>query len=139
MIAVVGVSEGVGADTAADMPSLAMPQVTGCYFEQASARGVGVMCLEWNGEPRAKQTRTWRMPGSITITGPAPVRFGIQVLRRDVDGYAVRLVWNDAQLAWQGLSRRQLVESSLSGLLTTLGTSLEYLLDQPIESVAREG
>jgi hypothetical protein len=37
------------------------------------------------------------------------------------------------QLGWARLSRPELLESSLRTLLQAVGTSLDYLLDQPVQ------
>jgi hypothetical protein len=89
------------------------------------------MNLDWRETGTGQQPYTWTLPRGTLIMGPAPFRFGIHISRRDVDSYAVRMVWDEVQLGWAQLTRREVLDSSLCMVLSALGTNLEYLLDQP--------
>jgi hypothetical protein len=93
------------------------------------------MCLRW-AAPLQEGRHVWRLPEGLSLTGPAPGRFGISIQRVCRDTYAVRLLWDRSCLFWHSLSRRDLIECDLGLLLTALGTDLWYLLDQPIEEQA---
>ena len=94
------------------------------------------MSLDWHWSGNGLGQRVWRLPNAIAVTGPAPERFGICIFRAASDSYLVRMVWNDMQFGWPRLTRRELLESSLTILLKALGTSLEYLLDQPVQELS---
>ncbi len=46
----------------------------------------------------------------------------------------MRVLWNQTCLSWAGLTRAQLLTSSLAPLLAAMGTDLWHLLDQPVEA-----
>jgi hypothetical protein len=46
-------------------------------------------------------------------------------------------LWNDSRFQWYSLTRAQLLETSLPQLLTAMGTDLQYLLQQPVDSVSQ--
>ncbi len=113
--------------------TLPAPRVVRCYFDDAFAPPMPVMCLHWedgDGE------RTWELPEGVRVAGPAPQHFGITVRRRGPDSYAVRLLWDGTGLHWQALSRGQLLGSDLAPLLEAMGTDLWYLLDQPAKGLS---
>jgi len=112
--------------------ALPVPEVLRCYFDEAFEPHLPAMCLRW-GEPESLPGLVWQLPEGVSLTGPAPRRFGISVQRLADDSYAVRLLWDHTCLIWLDLTRRQLAESALAPLLAALGTDLWYLLDQPIE------
>jgi hypothetical protein len=107
---------------------LPKPQVLACQFEDGCSP-LGVILLDW-GEP-APGARPWLLPQGLVLTGATPERFGITVLRLAPDSYRVDLLWDRTRLAWAGVSRAELLASSLGEILRAVGTSLEYLLDQP--------
>lgn len=113
--------------------ALPVPEVLRCYFEDAFEPHLPAMCLRW-GEPEKSPERVWQLPEGVSLSGPAPRRFGISVQRLADDAYAVRLLWDCTCLIWLALTRRQLAESALAPLLAALGTDLWYLLDQPINT-----
>src|SRR5262245_7754867 len=90
-----------------------------------------VMQLRWADHGPASE-RLWELPEGLSILGTPPRRFGLQLRRHGQDSYAVRLVWEQAQLSWPALSRIQLLGSSLAPLLTALGLDLWSMLEQPI-------
>jgi hypothetical protein len=47
----------------------------------------------------------------------------------------VRVLWNHLCLMWDDLSRVQIMSSSIAIILSSLGTDLWYLLNQPIEGM----
>ncbi len=114
------------------MATLPKPEIVGCHYEDVFQPRLAAMFLDWKGEAAAKQHRPWHLPEGLTVTGPAPVRFGIYVQRYDLDRYTVRLVWNRTHLAWGALTGPQLLDSCLPALLAAMGTDFQYLLDQPI-------
>ena len=77
--------------------------------------------------------RTWYLPDSVNLKGPAPNRFGITINRYARDTYRVRVLWNRLCLTWDELSRVQIMTSLLAPILNALGTDLWYLLNQPVE------
>jgi hypothetical protein len=111
---------------------LSEPQIISCDHEDIFQPQSSVMMIDWRDDPRAARPRVWDLPGGIMVCSPAPVRFGLFIQRRDVDHYAVRLIWNHMSLSWQGLERRQLQDCCLHSLLAAIGTDLEYLLEQPV-------
>jgi hypothetical protein len=92
------------------------------------------MNLRWSAEGQELAERLWYLPKSVCLVGPAPTRFGITVRRRQADGYAVQVLWDETHLSWTNLNRVELVSSALAPLLRVLGTDLWYLLDQPVEA-----
>ena len=113
--------------------TLPAPRVVRCYFDDAFAPPLPVMCLDWADEAGG---RTWELPEGVNVAGPAPQHFGITVRRRGPDTYAVRLLWDATGFHWPALSRAQLLGSDLAPLLDAMGTDLWYLLDQPPQHVA---
>jgi hypothetical protein len=112
------------------------PRVTGFCYDEVFLPRVASMNLDWPDQQLSLEQITWNLPRGINILGPAPSRFGIQIVRLDTDSYTVRLVWNEMQCGWPCLTRAELLQSSLLVLLKVLGTNLEYLLDQPVQETA---
>jgi hypothetical protein len=112
--------------------SMAEPEIVSCQFDDSFQPHLLVMDLDWGQLSLGREQQLWELPGGLHVRGPAPIRFGIDVVRRGADSYSVRLLWNQNCLGWNGLRRPQLLDSSLTELLATLGTDLHYLLDQPI-------
>jgi hypothetical protein len=110
---------------------LAEPRITGCSFAGVFFPRLAALHLEWRQLRQGQEDCTWILPRGLRIAGQAPVLFGIRICRTADDDYQVRMVWNEMQFGWSGLSRREILESSLSMVLAALGTNLEYLLDQP--------
>lgn len=113
---------------------LPVPEVPRCYFDDAFEPPLPAMCLRWGPTPDAVGERPWVLPEGVRLHGPPPQHFGIRVQRLDDDSYSVRLLWDRTCFTWLSLSRFQLMSSSLAPLLSTLGTDLWYLLDQPVQS-----
>jgi hypothetical protein len=113
--------------------ALPAPEVLRCYFEEAFEPHLPAMSLRWQ-EPTQSPAQVWQLPEGVSLTGPAPSRFGISIQRLADDSYAVRLLWDRTCLIWLALTRRQLIESAIAPLLAALGTDLWYLLDQPIDA-----
>jgi hypothetical protein len=104
------------------------PEVLSCFFTR-HAPPMPAMRLRWHGGPVAP--RGWPLPdGSILLAG-LPAFFGVVVHRTALDGYAVRMLWDDATFVWDRLTRRALLDSCLNDVLAALGTDLSFLLDQP--------
>lgn len=95
------------------------------------------MLLRWEIDAPGLSHRDWHLPGGVTLQGAPPSRFGITVERQGTNSFRVRVLWNQLSLIWDRLSRNQINASSLSPILSALGTDLDYLLEQPIyETVA---
>jgi hypothetical protein len=118
--------EGVSQPT-----SLAEPRITGCCFAELFFPRLAALNLDWHETLHGQSEQTWILPRGLRIAGQAPILFGIRICRTATDGYLVRMVWNEMQFSWADLTRQEILESSLSVVLAALGTSLEYLLDQP--------
>jgi hypothetical protein len=112
--------------------TVAEPRVGACYFEEVFQPRLAAMRLEWPDPFVAQEQQSWKLPDGVTLGGPAPAGFGIHLLRFGPDCYALHLVWNQLHLAWKALTRDQLLQSCLGALLASLGTDLQYLLDQPV-------
>ena len=112
---------------------LPKPQVERCFFENSFDTPLPAMELCWDPDGPGVAERTWYLPGSVQVKGPAPERFGITINRLGADSYRVRVLWNRLCLCWEDLTRVQIMTSSLAIVLNALGTDLWYLLSQPIE------
>jgi hypothetical protein len=117
------------------MDSLPKPMVLGSSVEPDEAPAMPVMLLKWDPEKVGTAERLWYLPRHVTLMGSAPERFGMTIIRRDKDTYALRLLWNDMRFAWSELTRVQLLTSALTPLLRVLGQDLWQLLNQPVHSV----
>lgn len=114
-----------------DLPK---PEVVRCFVERSFQPPLPAMELRWDPDATGVADRAWYLPDNICLKGPAPERFGLTIRRRGDDAYQVRVCWNRLCLSWEGLTRVQIMSSSLAMLLQTLGTDLWYLLNQPIEA-----
>lgn len=90
-----------------------------------------VLVLRWTDQGPASE-RLWELPDGFIILSSPPKRFALRIQRLATDCYTVRLVWEHTQLYWTGISRLQLLGSSLSSLLAALGMDLWSLLEQPL-------
>jgi len=108
--------------------TLPAPQVAACYFDIGFVPPLAAMQLTWPEFP----PRTWTLPSGETLTGPLPARFGLRIHRQADDAYAVTLLWDSTYRQWFALRRQELLASSLGMILGSLGTPLEYVLDQPL-------
>lgn len=111
--------------------SLPKPTVVRCFFEPSFESPLPAMELCWDADGQAE--RIWRLPMRVDLSGPAPERFGITLRRTGNDSYHLRMLWNDLSLCWDGLTRTQIMASSLTLVLDALGTDLWYLLSQPAD------
>jgi hypothetical protein len=112
---------------------LPKPEVVSCFFEKSFEPHLPAMELCWDPDAPGVAERTWYLPDSVCLKGPAPYRFGITINRYGTDTYRVRVLWNRLCLTWDELNRVQIMTSSLALVLSALGTDLWYLLNQPIE------
>jgi hypothetical protein len=110
---------------------LPVPEVLRCYFDDGFVPRLPAMCLRWDSEAIGSE-QCWELPEGVRLIGPPPERFGIDIRRRGIDSYNVRLLWDRTCLTWEDLSRAQLLDSALAPLLGAMGTDLWYLLDQPV-------
>lgn len=118
-------------DTARPPGDLLEPEVCKFYFRPAADDSLVSMHLRWSA--RAGNVHPWRLPGGITIDGPAPERFGFLLRRHAEDAYLLSVVWDQASLHWLDLTRRQILDTSFPFVLNAIGTDLNYLLDQPVQ------
>jgi hypothetical protein len=114
-----------------DLPK---PNVTRCFFDHSFDPPLPAMELKWDLEEAAAYERAWRLPDSVSLTGPAPRRFGVTIHRLSENTYQVRVLWNQLCLSWDGLTRLQVMTSSLAEILRALGTDVWDLLNQPVEA-----
>lgn len=114
------------------MKTLPAPTIGRCWQEEIFLASVSALELDWAEGSVDEESRTWAFPEGVQVSGPPAKRFGALVYRVDEDDYAVHIVWNQTHFAWNSVSRRQLEESCLGGVLASLGTDLQYLLDQPV-------
>jgi len=120
------------------MRGLPSPEIISCEtvslcLDEQFLPEMGALRLDWNGWTGAGRNRPWRMPLGVTVTGPVPTRFGLRIIRTADDQYSVHLVWNRSGFAWADLTRDEVKGSSLGELLDSIGTSLDSLLDQPVQ------
>ena len=115
---------------------LSKPDVVRCYFEPSNDAPLPAMELCWDPDTPGISERTWHLPNSIVLKGPAPCRFGVMIYRQGDDSYRVRVLWDQMTVTWDDLTRMQIMTSSLTQILNALGTDLWYLLNQPIEEDA---
>ena|ERR1700722_3871455 len=112
---------------------LPKPDVARCFFERSFEPPLPAMQLHWHPDGPGVAERTWYLPDSVLLKGPAPQRFGITIHRQGRDSYQVRVLWNRLCLSWEELTRVQIMSSSLAIVLNALGTDLWYLLSQPVD------
>ena len=117
------------------MEYLPKPEVLESCWEDDQPPTLAAMRLQWDPNMLGAAERVWRLPEGITLTGPAPERFGVTIVRKDLDAYSVRLLWNDIRFDWTALTRVQLLTTSLTPLLHALGQDLWSLLNQPIQAI----
>jgi hypothetical protein len=118
------------------METLPRPEVIRCFKDTECQPPLPAMRLRWDSCTSGIE-RLWELPENVSVTGPAPERFGISIERRGEDAYEVRMVWNQTYLTWPALKRVQLLTSALAPLLTALGTDLWQLLAEPVRSTLR--
>lgn len=116
------------------MEMLPKPAILDSYVESEFQPPMPALRLRWETTVGTTERR-WYLPCHLTLTGPAPERFGLTIVRRDVDSYAVRILWDEMNLNWSGLSRVQLLTSALTAILRALGQDLWQLLNQPVNGV----
>lgn len=101
------------------------------YVEDSFDVQTPVFALRWAVSGPASE-RLWELPEGLSILGTPPNTFGLYVRRHAADGYAVRIVWDRAQLSWASVTRVQLLGSCLAPLLKALKLDLWSMLEQPI-------
>ena len=72
----------------------------------------------------------WELPEHVSLIGLPPKRFGVTIECVGADAYAVVVLWDRTRFAWDGLTRVQLLTSSLAPLLQALGNDLRSTLEQ---------
>jgi hypothetical protein len=113
---------------------LPAPEVVRCYRQKAVGTQLPVMALHWPCDDPVGGEQSWNLPEGTSIHGPPPRLFGLRLLRGRGASYSLRLVWDRTTLAWDGLSRDQILGSCLRPLLAALGADLWHLLDQVQET-----
>ena len=116
---------------------LPRPDVVRCFAVRSFDPPLPAMELSWDADDGGVSEHAWYLPDCVIVKGPPPARFGITIHRTGKDAYRVRVLWNRLSLAWDDLTRVQIMTTSLAHILKALGTDLWYLLNQPVEGVAR--
>jgi hypothetical protein len=119
------------------MLSLPKPEVVRCFHATGFEPHLPAMVLRWADSPSHTE-HIWHLPDNLTLKGPAPQRFGITVHRLGPNAFQVRCLWDNLSVTWERLTRSQVMASSLSQILSALGTDLWYLLNQPVEPTAAQ-
>ena len=117
--------------------ALPTPTVLRRYFDQVAGWTVPAFELRWQDGTTPPQDRLWDLPENVSLVGPPPRRFGVKFERIGTDAYAVVVLWDRTQLAWDGLTRVQLLTSALAPLLKVLGSDLRAALEQPRRASSR--
>ncbi len=117
------------------MRTLPAADVVSCYFDDGVAPRLAAMRLRWPDDA-GTNARLWRLPENVRLISTLPESFGVRIHRTASDAYEVCLLWNRITLHWAGIPRSQLLNSSLGTVLTSIGTDLDNLLNQPILSDA---
>ena len=115
---------------------LSKPEIERCYFDDRFDPAMSVMELCWDPDCHPVMERQWCLPDGVILKGPAPDVFGISVYRTGDDAYQMRMLWNRLSLSWDGLSRAEIMATTLPALLQVLGTDVWYLLNQPLPLAA---
>jgi hypothetical protein len=110
------------------------PEVLRCFFHPGFQPHLAAMTIRWPAGPWRDANARWRLPTGLTMSGPAPERFGFRVDRLAQDSYQVCLLWQSVCLCWSDLSRADILSCCLASLLEAIHTDLGYLLDQPVAS-----
>jgi len=113
---------------------LPTPAVLRRYFDEVAGRVLPAFVLRWEPDLPESRDRLWELPEGVCLVGPPPDRFGIKVERVAPDAYAVRVLWGRTRLAWEALTRVQLLTSALLPLTRALGDDLRTVLDQPVRA-----
>ena len=127
-------SEAIPGGAGAEMQSPRI-ELEQCVFDQGLQAPVRALQLQWEADGDANAERAWHMPDGVMLKGPAPRRFGITIIRVADNSYKLCVLWNRMSLRWEGLTRAQIMASSLSAILTAIRTDLWHLLSQPVEVV----
>ena len=117
------------------MEYLPKPVVLECYWDNDQQPPLAALRLQWDPNILGSAERVWHLPQSLTLIGPAPERFGLTLVRQNLDSYAVRMLWNGICFHWSAATRVQLLTSAMAPLLRSLGQDLWQLLNQPIHAV----
>ena len=115
--------------------ALPTPAVLRRYFDDSAGPLVPAFELRWPDDPARSRDRLWELPENVSLVGPPPGRFGVKVDRVGADAFAVVVLWDRTRLAWDGLTRVQLLTSALAPLLRAVGGDLRAALEQPAGSV----
>src|SRR5262245_26569669 len=107
------------------------PEILSSRFDPVT--DLEILHLRWESAPAE---RAWHLPAGVTITCPAPERFGVSLEAADNDSFHVRLAWNDLRLQWHGLSRRHIMASALAQILSSVGRDAWSELHRPAGQAA---
>lgn len=118
-------------DTDLDLPPLPEPDLVSCLVIDAVQPHMLAMRLRWPDD-ESTQPQIWDLPEGIQQFGPAPECFGIVLRRTEFNAYDLRLWWDGTYHTWTGLTRGAVESTCLYRLLSTLGSDLGFMLDQPI-------
>jgi hypothetical protein len=117
------------------MESLPKPTILENYVEREFQPPMPAWRLRWETSQGTTERR-WYLPRHLTLTGPAPERFGLTITRNDSDSYAASVIWDDMKLNWNDLSRVQILTCAFTPLLRALGQDIWQLLNRPIDRAA---
>jgi hypothetical protein len=110
--------------------ALPIPTVLRRYFDESAGRIVPAFELRWQDGAAFPRERLWELPEHVSLVGPPPQRFGVKLECVGADAYAVVVLWDRTRLAWDGLTRVQLLTSALAPLLKALGGDLRSSLEE---------
>ena len=110
--------------------ALPTPAILRRYFDESAGRIVPAYELRWDEGPFQPRERLWELPEHVSLLGLPPQRFGIKIECVGADAYEVVVLWDRTRLAWDGLTRMQLLTSALAPLLKALGSDLRSTLEQ---------
>ena len=108
------------------------------YFDQSAGRLVPAFELRWQESLSQPRERLWELPEHVSLVGPPPQRFGVKIDWVGADAYAVVVLWDRTRLAWDGLTRVQLLASALAPLLKALGSDLRSCLEESTRTGQRK-
>ena len=110
--------------------ALPTPTILRRYVDESAGRLVPAFELRWQEGLSQPRERLWELPEHVSLVGPPPQRFGVKIECVGADAYAVVVLWDRTRLAWDGLTRVQLLTSALAPLLKVLGGDLRSSLEE---------
>src|SRR5688572_29685531 len=96
---------------------LPKPEVQRCFLDRRFEPAMSVMELCWDPTGHGVMERQWCFPDGIVLKGSAPEVFGVSIHRSGDDAYQMRMLWNRLALSWDGLTRAEIMATTLPALL----------------------